>query len=204
MGRYCYWWWLVYPGNSFFYIVYFWCWKFIKRDFYRDTALFVILIIYSVLCRTFNLPSTRYESLFPFELGVICFQLKDKLNPDGKAVCCGFTLFALSMAGRLFTGKVIYKCLSAVFWSFFVVGFSKDSKLVINRVTRWIGCYSFAIYAVQCLFIMMFRNVDVNDYVYALLTIVCTFGSAIILNPIIGLINRKVYSFLKHKEKYVC
>ena len=162
------------------------------------------VFVFCFLCMLFGAPSTIYESVLAFPLGLLFGQDARRFEFLYRKIFCGIAagvIFIAAVVGEyLLRGSllgVLCKMASAVAFVLFalVVAFwlvqTKAVKILINPAFAWIGERSFEVYALQGLFLHLFKGVDIvyhHLFLYALTTAALTlFCAAAIHIPIVKL-----------------
>lgn len=182
-----------------FYIVYR-----ISDGKYASIFMAIGVMGYILICALCRLPTTWYEASFAFLCGIVFAQNKDKIDSAFMKMSNAYIItFLIAIVLFCFTFvfgnagilplflKIQLKMLS-------VVCFVACVLLVVMKVKinfapiRFIGKYYFEIYILQGIFLVMFDKVIVvqNGLLYGLSVGICTFVTALCVNPLIRYIYR--------------
>ena len=185
-----------------FYIIYYLCFKFFAIN-KGIVVLMLFILLYCVLCVFGELSSTWYECSGAFLLGVIWAKDKQKID----RLCSGkkyFLCFIITTAlfiityilgnARIFSSyiRISIKFISAIAFVALILLILMKIKIDIKPV-RFFGKYFFEMYILQGLFISLFDEMLVieNTVLYCTMCFLCTLGVAIIIHPLVQLINKK-------------
>lgn len=186
-----------------FYIVYFLVFRFIKwGGVWPKYILYnIFLAIYCIVASLIESGSTWYESTFAISLGMLFAYKRDSVisilrNYYYPSLVLSFLIFFGLYAGYIFSSiqaiSIFLKMLSAVAFSVFtaIVIF----KLPINfEIFRHIGKYSYEIYVVQAIPMLLFHSEIIyisNDWLYCFSCIATILILSIVFHPIFHSINK--------------
>lgn len=137
----------------FIYIIFYVVFKTFVKDKNRLCGLIISVILYCVICYVCKLSSTWYESIACVILGMMWGYKKDQIDAiiEQKSVVITITSFILFVICVVVSRKlgIIPKMFSVIFFAICVTAFSYfvvNTRLINNKITQWLGRYSFEIY----------------------------------------------------------
>lgn len=185
-----------------FYIFYYFAIKYFSLN-KGIIVLSVLMVLYYLFCGLSGLSSTWYECSGAFLLGIIW--AKNKLKIDK---CCNSKKYLIFLiAGMMFFGityifgnvkfmpefiRITIKFISAVLFVIMMLLLIMKIKIDFQPI-KFLSKDFFEIYILQGLFISLFNEVLIieNTALYCATCIGCTIIAAIIVHPVLQLINKK-------------
>lgn len=163
-------------------------------------ALFFIVIVHIALCGIFDVSTTRYISLLGFVLGIfwadkrmdILVQLEKKRIYFLSVVFC-LVAMAVTFGIWQFVGgwiSIFSQGICQLLFVVFIILLTQKIQIV-NPITMHLGAYSFEIYIIQGLFLILYKSpiLDINnDYLFAITVVLSTYFTALLIHPIINFI----------------
>lgn len=160
------------------------------------------VLLYIVLCFVMGLNSLWYECVWCFPLGVFYSQQRDKIVSlfsdfrrflllDGGVSClfCMTTLYAfrplLDSAMIALIAKLFSSIFAAILWGWLAILW----KVRIICIS-WVGTHSLEVYALQGIWLGLFKNY--SPALYCLMVLGCTFVSAALLHSVTKAIRKHI------------
>ena len=180
-----------------------------KRYYTRICILFIVTLLYIVICNYVGLSSTWYETAICFPLGVLIYNNRIPISQTYKSHTRWFVfsilviLFSISFLLSLLLSDyhVFFKITTSIFFAFLVV-YSSNLLYIQNKITNWLKKYYLGIYLFQgCAFILLRNNLWYihNHYLYFLMSIFITLISAYFIQPTIEKLVVTINKFIKLK-----
>ena len=196
------------------YLMFYAIFKFCKNNKYRNILLLVGWIMYCIVCICMKLSITWYVSSITFLLGGFWGYNReriDKILNNKKSFFISISsvffififCFIMSKMSSNYISimfNIIYNLLFVVLMLniVYAVNNKKGKKILINKITAYLGNVSFEIYVSQGIFLILYSDkllID-NPYIYCCTVIIST----IVFANILHLIFDKVNILIKGKE----
>lgn len=190
------------------YVFFFLAFHFIQSDKLRFATVFAVCVIFCFAMYLLDYPTTWFESIFAFPLGMIWCKHDCDTKYFSKKKCSVLAIFELLLFSIAFLGShlinikiaaLILKMFSAVLFAVLVATVTKLVKIE-NKITKWLGKYSIEIYAFQGLFLVFFHSRFIyldNKLFYAFMVTIFVFTTAVLFHPI----TREVYLIARKQKK---
>ncbi len=186
-----------------FYILFYFAFRFLKKDSHAIALISVALLAYVVVCPLLGMPSFWYESVWAFVLGIVFARYRDKLQKilfshHLMSFLASLAVFAISFVLAFILPwdilKIISKMVSSVSFCVLVLTVIKIIK-VQNPIFRFLGKYSFEIYVFQGLAMQLWHNTYIyieNTLLYVALTVATILVISISMHPLFALIGKLI------------
>lgn len=187
-----------------YYIIFYFIFSSLKENKIRLYMMALTTIGYCLMCISLKLSSTWYESIFCLLAGMMWAFEKEKLDEKLRIKSNSYLGIVLVLFGATYLAQfklgTISKMLSAVLFSILVVllsYFLKESKIIQNKITKYLGKYSLEIYVAQgfFLFIQKGNRFNLDAQCFISMVFIGTFVGAWFLHQIYYEINRLLKKF---------
>ena len=174
----------------------------------------LLIVLYCIGCAAAGLPTTWYEGVLCFALGMLCAKHKETIQtrlgsiPKAILLC---VILMLAFLGTLFLGnkqilpepiRICVKMVSALCFDGWLLLLFVPMKRV-NPISRFLGKYSFEMYVTQGMFLYGFRPIISNDWLYMLAVIAAALLLSWIVHPVFSWVNKQARAgFGRKKEEY--
>ncbi len=177
------------------YIAFFIVFTLMKK--HQIKAITLLLLIYCAICVLLKIPTTWYQSVFCFSLGLLCSFCKDRLFSIKLNIPLLTTFFFMLFIITLLFGnkRILPEFLRMVIKIISSLSFVATITLLMrflniaNTFTTVLGKYSFEIYILQGLFINGYRDIINNDILYIAAVTGSLIIASLLSNPVFKQIN---------------
>jgi|GEM_PF-596895 len=192
------------------YIFFFLCFRFIKKDGIRLILLCVAYVLYVALCLILRLDSTWYEGCFCLIIGILWAKYKgniDEFFASKKiyilSLCIALVLFVATLLFGNFpilpeALRIVVKAVSACVFVALVALILKILP-IRNLLTRSLGKISLDLYLTHGFFLVLFQSKYVfiqNPWLYALVTLLSTLVASCLIHPL----TKRILSLFRKKD----
>jgi len=194
-----------------FYLIFYLIFRFVKKEKLKSLLLLLFLIGYFCFYYINNMSVTLYVPIFSFAYGILCSKYKyiiDKFINRFHVLLFifsflgfGFGSFFIWHYGKIIS-NILYVFISLISQFSLVVLVIIVSRFIlkyvswilINPLIKFIGSISMELYLLQGLVVRTLVCLNLNIYVFVLLTLVVCILISIPFNKLFGLIRKKIIS----------
>ena len=175
-----------------YYILFFVTFSYCKNRKQQYLLSVALHVIYIFICNIFGLSALYYERTFIFLLGIIWYDNRKVIDGwIGAKKYRLITIWSLSCSSfgitymlSIISHSVLFRGVAYLFLIPSVILLLNKVKIQ-NKVTCFLGDISFEIYAMQGVFLVLFKLIVSNPYLYLFAVTTSTIISARVVHPLV-------------------